>query len=169
MPATDPITAEPRRFSLRLRPPPGIGLAAAVLVVAGVAILQQQFKGRLRASRAERFYENLRQLKTGQTRNLSLFITEDTDSLLRDIREMPEVESVSFEHTDLTDDGTQHVATLPGLRHISLYDRGRITDRGLVALHACNALERIELYGTSVTEDGVAELQRALPQATITR
>ena len=82
---------------------------------------------------------------------------------------MTEIESVCSEHSDLTDNGMRHLATLPALRHIQLYDSGRITDHGLAALHGLPTLEWIELYGTSVTEDGVAELQRALPRLKVSR
>ncbi len=156
-----------RRFSIHLPRPLWILLTAVVLVTIAVAILLRQFESRQQAERVEWFYRNLREIEAGQTTMLSLFITKDTDSLLNGIRGMPEVEWVISEHSDLTDEGMQHLATLPNLRHILLYDSGRITDRGLRALHACDSLESIELYGTWVTEDGVAELHQSLPGVSI--
>jgi hypothetical protein len=60
--------------------------------------------------------------------------------------------------TDLNDSGQ--------LRLVDLADSA-VTDQHLLSLHRLDNVEAIDLRGTSVTESAVAELQQALPHATI--
>jgi hypothetical protein len=66
----------------------------------------------------------------------------------------------------VTDAGLIHLQALRRLRHLVLNDT-QVTDAGLAHLQKLTALERLSLGGSRVTSKGVAELQEALPDCTI--
>jgi hypothetical protein len=60
------------------------------------------------------------------------------------------------------------LAAIPLLRELALSGTG-ITDAGLEAMAGARALQFLQLYGTKVTDGGVAHLKRALPGLKIER
>ncbi len=97
--ASSPPIPKVRHSSKRLTWLLWLSLAGVVLVTVAVPILLLELKSRHEAHMVKQFYDNLEQVKAGQTKYLSLFSTRDTDSLLKEIQGMPEIESVFFEHT----------------------------------------------------------------------
>jgi hypothetical protein len=69
-----------------------------------------------------------------------------------------------LDSTQVTDAGLAHLTGLTGLQHINL-NFTPVTDAGLMHLKGLTGLREleIELGNIHVTEEGVAELQRALP------
>jgi len=70
----------------------------------------------------------------------------------------------------MTDAGLAYLQGLTNLKllNISLTDT-RVTDAGLVHLKGLAGIERLTLTGTSVTDAGVSELQKSLPNTWIVR
>ena len=58
---------------------------------------------------------------------------------------------------------------LPGLWELDLSQNPQVTDAWLAELKALKELQHLYLTGTKVTDAGVAELQRALPDCKIVR
>ena len=52
---------------------------------------------------------------------------------------------------------------------LSLSISGQISDEGLTHFQGLSNLRKLKLLNTQVTDDGVAELQKALPDCKITR
>lgn len=68
----------------------------------------------------------------------------------------------------LADAGLVHVESMTQLQYL-MFDDTEITDAGLIHLRGLTNLVHLSLDGSNVTAAGVAELQKALPNCTITR
>jgi hypothetical protein len=68
--------------------------------------------------------------------------SHDIDDFLRSIAGSPGIRSVQIGQGDLSDTGLRYVASLPQLKHLSLYDVA-ITDAGLAQLRICENLEAL--------------------------
>ncbi len=96
-------------------------------------------------------------------------ITESaiTDADLKHLRLLTELEKIRLSADGLTNAGLEHLQGLTQLRSLSI-SNPKVTDEGLVYLKGLTSLETLNLTGTGVTEKGVQELQKALPDCTIT-
>ena len=113
-----------------------------------------------------------------------------TDDSLAAIHEVPKVEWLYLQGTDISDDGLAQVARLTELTKLHL-EKTKIGDAGLKHLTGLQKLEYLNLFGTNVSnagiehlkkmkglkkvylfqskvdESGLAELQNALPDALV--
>ena len=60
-------------------------------------------------------------LRSGKQSYVYFYSTSDTDSLLAEFTGMPEVRSLTFELTDLTDAGVKSIIELPNIKKLTLY------------------------------------------------
>lgn len=67
----------------------------------------------------------------------------------------------------VADEGLKELAALKGLTSLSLRHVRRVTDAGLKELVTLEGLKELDLVGTKVTDAGVADLQKALPNCKI--
>jgi hypothetical protein len=92
-----------------------------------------------------------------------------TDALLAELCEIPPVEGLSFDDSDVTDAGMAAIGALKGLKYLRLGKTG-VTDAGLRRLERMSSLELLRLVDCpGVTDEGVARLQKALPECKIWR
>jgi hypothetical protein len=70
--------------------------------------------------------------------------------------------------TRVTDDEVRQLRWLSGLRYLDLSRTG-VTDACLDGLRSLQGLQILDLSGTKVTEEGMADLQKALPRLKIRR
>jgi Leucine-rich repeat (LRR) protein len=122
-------------------------------------------------------------------RMLSLASAELTDRGLSHISRMRSLEMLDITRTDVTDDGLSLLPNLRGLKELSLEAVQGITDRGMLKLVRLPELEELDLQatrisdasiavlgqfqhlrrlnvcGTPMTEQGISELRRNLPNA----
>jgi hypothetical protein len=83
------------------------------------------------------------------------------------------VVGVRFSHggPPLTDSSLRdlkaHLQALPQIRHLVIGGFTEVTDAGLESLKGLTQLETVEIYCGGVTDTGVADLQKALPNAKI--
>jgi hypothetical protein len=97
-----------------------------------------------------------------ELRELALDETAVTDAGLRRLRCLTKLESVSLPSA-VTDRGLSELRGMTHLRELCLLPC-RVTDAGLASLRELPALRYVDLRGTGVTEHGVRELERALPE-----
>ena len=77
---------------------------------------------------------------------------------------MTGLEYLSLESTKATDADVAHLAVLAKLTHLDLGYNPGVTDAGLKHLTGLRRLTGLLLYGTQVTDDGVAGLKGMLPK-----
>ena len=94
---------------------------------------------------------------------------QGTNALLAELCEIQPVQGLWLEKSDVTDTGMAAVGGLKGLKYLNLYHTG-VTDVGLRQLEGLSSLEWLGLgYCPGITNEGVARLQKALPNCTIQR
>jgi hypothetical protein len=99
-------------------------------------------------------------LAGGQTSQVYFYSTADTDSLVDQLSGMPEVKELTFELTDLSDDGVLAIVGLPNIECLTFYGgKLRVGNRGLGLLRGQKTLVTLKLVNTDVTDDGLAVLQ----------
>jgi hypothetical protein len=94
---------------------------------------------------------------------LGYYSLVDNDTLKRFATQRPDVQIISLRHTNISNDGLVHLATLQKLADLDLAETG-IDDAGLVHLAAIKSLRRLNLTAAKVTEAGIARLKAALPE-----
>jgi len=185
MAATDPVTQEPRRFSIRLPRPLWIGLATVVLVVVavgrwfGVPIYRQQvvigeidlLGGDIFANpRGPEWFRDLigdrRMTLFEDVIEAQLLLTPTTDATLDQISQLTRMQNLYLGHTQVTDAGLAHLQKLTNLEILDLDDTA-VTDAGLQHLTGLTKLKWLSVRHTQVTDVGIADLQRALPRLAI--
>ncbi len=81
--------------------------------------------------------------------------------------DLKKVKELILSGTKLTDEALEEVTKLSNLSKLSLQVNKGITDAGLKEVAKLTQLKKVQLYATKVTEEGVTELQKALPECTI--
>jgi hypothetical protein len=69
----------------------------------------------------------------------------------------------------VTDTGLKELAEMKGLQTLDLHNTLKVTDAGLKDLAGLQGLQTLDLRYTQVTDAGVADLQKALPDCEIRR
>lgn len=93
-------------------------------------------------------------------RSIYLYETSGTNDLLKRLSEVPEVELLKLELTDVTDKGMRYVAALPKLKSLTVYGGyWSVGNRGLAQLRRLANLKHLELINTRVTDDGLVVLK----------
>jgi hypothetical protein len=87
---------------------------------------------------------------------------------LAHLKELPKFTSINLGATKMTDSGLVHLGALENLEFVSLaYLKEAITDAGLIHLKGMSNLKHLDLRDTKVTDAGVAELMKSLPNCQI--
>ena len=94
---------------------------------------------------------------------LDLSRTSITDTGLKALAKMPNLEHLDLRGTAVGDDGVRALASLNHLHTLGLYGT-RVTDAGLPALKGLPSLRRLYVGGTKVTGPGLAALRKAHAQ-----
>lgn len=102
-------------------------------------------------------------LISGKRDSVYFYSTSGTDWIIGRFAGMPEIRSLIFESTDLTDKGLETIAELPNLTTLRLYGSPGVGDVGLVTLSRNQSLEMLSLGNVGVTDDGLAAL-RSFPR-----
>ena len=81
--------------------------------------------------------------------------------------DLKEVEELSLEETNITDEGLKELTKLKKLTELILFGCKQITDAGLKELARLTHLDVLWVSETRVTKAGVVKLQKALPKCKI--
>ena len=85
------------------------------------------------------------------------------------LHDLPALRALDLSNTPLGDANLKTVAGCKGLKTVDLSNT-KVTDSGLKELAELKALRRLDLTGCqAISDDGVAELQKALPDCKISR
>jgi hypothetical protein len=95
-------------------------------------------------------------------RRLFLGKTGITGRGLRHLQCVPTLEILYLDETKVDDNSLRHVARFTGLKKLSIF-KTRITDAGLLHLRGLEKLEELLLRYAPVTDEGIADLKKALP------
>ncbi len=106
-------------------------------------------------------------MKLATLESLELDHTKVGDAGLEKLKPLENLVNLSVNSTAITDAGLEHLKALK-LQQLSVADN-RITDKGLVHLRMQTAMQILHLEKTKVTDLGVYDLQRALPNLRIFR
>lgn len=109
---------------------------------------------------------------------LALSGTLVTDAGLVHLKGLTKLQRLDVSRSGVVDAGLVHLKGLTELTHLNLSrsqrcwsnfipPRIQLTDTGLVHLTALTKLQELNVYWTDVTDDGVNELQQALPNCKI--
>ncbi len=96
-------------------------------------------------------------LTSGQRSWIYFYSTRNTDVLVKRLAGMPEVRTLTFETTDLTDTGVESIASLPNLEKLTILG-GAVGDNGLKRLTQVDSLKTLHLINLDLTDDGLAAL-----------
>lgn len=99
----------------------------------------------------------IEKLTSGQSSGVYFYSTTNSDSLVNRLSGMPEIRRLTFETTDLTDDGVKIIATLPNLDKLTIHG-GATTDAGLTSLSHIPTLRTLHLVNLKLTDQGLATL-----------
>ena len=177
MSVPDPVTPDPRCFSIRLPRPLWIGFTAAVLTLValglriGVPIYQQQVAireierlgGDIETRQGgplwlrNRVGDKRRRLFDEVTR-VNLMGSDVTDSALASLKMLPHLEQLRLAGRHVTDRELAYLKGLHGLQALSL-EWTLVTDAGLQHVRRLTALRDLALDGTPVTDHGLAQLR----------
>src|SRR5262245_39738563 len=174
---TDPVSSEPRCFSIRLPRPLWIGLAAIVLVVVavGLRIGTPIYRQQVAIREIERLNGRV-DLRRQAPKWLRDILGDDwakpfdevivvnlrgmraTDATLGLVSRLTGVESLWLDHTQVTDAGLIHLKEMRSLEKLYLANT-RVTDAGLAHLNGLSGLQVLSLDATQVSGSGLADLK----------
>jgi Leucine-rich repeat (LRR) protein len=97
---------------------------------------------------------------------LALTQTNITDEGLKHLSKLTSLQDLMLLQAGLTNRGLEHVGKLTSLEHLAIL-KGNVTDEGLLYLKNLSKLRLLSLYNLPVSEKGVGELQKALPNCRI--
>jgi hypothetical protein len=134
-----------------------IGGGGGILLVAEV--MRRSEPTSVRASQAV-FDREVAAVRAGKSKTVRLASSQGTDKLLEQLQDVPGVEGLELDLTDVTDSGMDAVARLRGLRRLKIYGGfPGIGDRGFARLKPLSKLEELQLINTQVTDEGLPVLK----------
>lgn len=90
----------------------------------------------------------------------------DTESVLRHIASLSDLERLFLIRADMSDEELRHIGQLTKLKLLVIRDN-EITDGALVHLYSLCRLEQLNVINTKVSAEGVANLQEYLPDCVV--
>lgn len=90
-----------------------------------------------------------------------------TDEGLAGLNKATSIEVLDLSHTNISDTGIQNIYDLKRLKQLDLEGCKKITDKSVNTLKLFKNLTSLNLEGTSLTADGVAQLRKLLPDCEI--
>lgn len=93
--------------------------------------------------------------------------SKKTDSLLKQLADLPNVTSLSLADSDATDAGMASVAAMPNLKALDLTRTTKLTPAGFKALAASKSLQSLDASETAIDDAAVKELGAVLSLTTL--
>ena len=99
---------------------------------------------------------------------LNLRDTKITSDGLNHLKGLSKLKRLHLERTAVDDAGVSHLTGLENLEYLNLYGT-KITDKALDQLSSLKNLKQLYVWQTEVTDDGVAKINKALPNLKIVK
>jgi hypothetical protein len=175
--ASNPVTAETRRFSIHVSRPLWIGVVTLGLVVTATGLLfGLPIYAKQRTVR--KFFEMhvvtahmrgepnwLRRLGGDdwmqgfdQISSIDFSFADVGDDDLAAMSRLSTLQHLVFDGSSVTDAQLRHIRNLPRLASLGL-NGTRITDAGLRSMHRLPKLRNLDLQGTRITDSGLEHLE----------
>ena len=106
--------------------------------------------------------------QSGEVDRVTFNDTQITDAGLEHLKDLTNLNRLNLDYTQVTDAGLEHLKGLSSLNSLYIRDT-QITDAELMHLKGLASLERLELDGTKITDAGMSELKAALPNCKISK
>ena len=99
-------------------------------------------------------------VRSGRAKSLCLEESSGTDGLLEQLANVPEVEEVRLDYTDVSDDGLRSLRFLPRLRSLIICGGNPgVGDRGFAYIKGIATLDTLVLSNTRVTDQSLPSLK----------
>mmetsp|Transcript_58105 Transcript_58105/g.142033 ORF Transcript_58105/g.142033 Transcript_58105/m.142033 type:complete len:763 (-) Transcript_58105:98-2386(-) len=95
--------------------------------------------------------------KFKKLKRLSLFYCNVSNSSLRNLSQLSDLEALNLDSRDIGDNGVWHLRGLQKLKSLDIFS-GRVTDRGCSSIAQIKSLESLELCGGGIDDVGVTIL-----------
>ena len=147
-----------------------IGLVRSVPPVLDIAVRQKQFLDEIAGinGKFERDETSPDKPVTLLSIGWGAFDDNDLAQMVIGLAAFPQLTTLRFGSTNITDAGLAHLKSLSQLQNLSL-ESTAITDAGLAHLKDLTYLETLNLKDTKVTDAGVQEFQTAMPKVKVER
>lgn len=99
----------------------------------------------------------IKRLESGQASGVYFYSTSNSDLLVSKLAGMSEIKRLTFETTDLTDNGVSIIAKLPNLEKLTVHG-GNTSDIGLESLSQNQSLMTLHLVNVDLTDGGLPAL-----------
>ncbi len=97
--------------------------------------------------------DQIANVRSGQTKSIYLYCSFGTDALLEQLANVPEIEEIKLDLTDVSDDGMNSLIHLKGLKSLIVVGgRPGVIDQGFSSIKDISSLEHLELMNTRVTD-----------------
>jgi hypothetical protein len=98
------------------------------------------------------------EIKSGRMCYVTFYCSTGTDSLLKQLIELQQIEGIVLNLSDATDEGMASIAALKNLKYLRLYG-SKVSDAGFLCLKNASNLEHLELVNTEITDKSLALLE----------
>lgn len=89
------------------------------------------------------------------------------DKMMMHIHDLPRLRVLGIADTQVSDKGLAYLENLPSLEELGIQSNYEITDAAIDHLKRLKGLRRVQMGNTKITDEGRAELEKALPGARI--
>jgi uncharacterized membrane protein/mono/diheme cytochrome c family protein len=142
-------------------------LRKAGLMVNNVSLDQNLIE--VSAVNAPDFNDSQMQLLTalsGQIAWLKLSGTKITDTGMKEIAKLKNLNKLHLEHTAITDAGIANLKSLSYLEYVNLLDT-KVTDVGLKHVAAIKGMKSLYVWNSAVTDSGISQVRKLYPNLLI--
>lgn len=104
--------------------------------------------------------KQIEEVRSGQRKSLYFYCSVGMDGLLEQLIDVPGIEAVRLDLTDVTDEGMESLAAIKTLKSLIVYGGSTsVGDVGFSSIKTISSLERLELINTRVTDRSLPGLK----------
>jgi hypothetical protein len=140
---------------------------AIVVVCSGLVTLmihscekaEEASKERYRQECKKQFEDQIAEIKAGKSNTIHFYCSNGTDLLLRQAANVPEIQNIVLQLTDVTDDGMNFISMMPNLKKLVVYGGAGVDDHGFTYIKNIKSLKTLSLINTKITDQSLPSLK----------